>query len=73
MVPEMESQRCLEELVEKLISFSQIEDDKHLEYGIYLNGQIIGCVNDCGIRDDEIEIGYVVHPRFQGHGYAADG
>lgn len=72
MVPEMESRRCLEELVQKLIAFSQIEDDKHLEYGIYLNGQIIGFVNDCGIEDDEIEIGYVIHPRYQGHGYAAE-
>ncbi len=72
MVPEMESRRCLEELVQKLISFSQIEDDKHLEYGIYLNGKIIGFVNDCGIEDDEIEIGYVVHPRYQGRGYATE-
>lgn len=72
MVPEMESRRCLEDLVQRLISFSQIEDDKHLEYGIYLNGKIIGFVNDCGIEDDEIEIGYVVHPRYQGHGYATE-
>lgn len=72
MVPEMESRRCLEELVQKLISFSQVEDDKHLEYGIYLNGKIIGFINDCGIEDDEIEIGYVVHPRYQGRGYATE-
>lgn len=38
MVPEMESRSCLKELVERLISFSQLEDDKHLEYGIYLGG-----------------------------------
>ena len=68
----MESRRCLEELVQKLISFSQVEDDKHLEYGIYLNGKIIGFINDCGIEDDEIEIGYVVHPRYQGCGYATE-
>lgn len=72
MVPEMESRRCLEELVQKLIVFSQIEDDKHLEYGIYLKGQLIGFVNDCGIEDDEIEIGYAIHPRYQGQGYAAE-
>ena len=72
MVPEMESRSCQEELVQKLISFSQVEDDKHLEYGIYLNGQIIGFVNDCGIEEDEIEIGYVVHPRYQGRGYATE-
>ena len=72
MVPEMEPPHCLEELVQKLISFSQLEDDKHLEYGIYLNGKIIGFINDCGVGDDEIEIGYVVHPRYQGQGYATE-
>ncbi len=72
MVPEMESQHYLEELVQKLISFSQPEDDIHLEYGIYLNGRFIGFVNDCGIEDDEIEIGYAILPRYQGHGYATE-
>ena len=72
MVPETGSRRDLEELVQTLISFSRMEDEKHLEYGIYLNEQIIGFVNDCGIEDDEIEIGYVVHPRCQGQGYATE-
>lgn len=43
-----------------------------MEYGIYLNGTLIGFVNDCGIEDDEIEIGYVVHPEYQGRGYASE-
>lgn len=72
MVPEMESRQDLEKLAQTLISFSQMDDDKHLEYGIYLNGQFIGFVNDCGIKDDEIEIGYVVHPHCQGQGYATE-
>ena len=72
MVPEMESRQDLEKLAQTLISFSQMDDDKHLEYGIYLNERFIGFVNDCGIRDDEIEIGYVIHPRYQGQGYATE-
>ena len=72
MVPEMESRQDLEKLVQTLISFSQMDDDKHLEYGIYLNGRLIGLVNDCGIKDNEIEIGYVVHPHYQGQGYATE-
>ena len=58
MVPELESRSLVEELVRKLIVFSQPDDTKHLEYGIYLNGKMIGFVNDCEIEDDEIEIGY---------------
>ena len=51
------------ELVKRWISFSQLEDDEHLEYGIYLGEELIGFVNDCGVYD-EIEIGYVIHPRY---------
>ena len=72
MVPETESRSCAEELVRKLIVFSRPDDTKHLEYGIYLNEKLIGFINDCGIEDDEIEIGYVIHPQYQGHGYATE-
>ena len=72
MVPEMESRSCAEELVRKLIVFSQPDDTKHLEYGIYLSEKLIGFINDCGAEDDEIEIGYVIHPQYQGHGYATE-
>lgn len=72
MVPDMESRSQTEELAKRLIAFSQIEDTKHLEYGIYLNGKLIGFVNDCGIDADEIEIGYVIHPKYQGKGYATE-
>lgn len=72
MVPELESRSRAEELVRKLIVFSQPDDTKHLEYGIYLNGKMIGFVNDCENEDDEIEIGYVIHPQYQGRGYATE-
>lgn len=72
MVPKFESLEQMEELAKKLIVFSQKEDTQHLEYGIYLDGKIIGFVNDCGIGDEEIEIGYVIHPDYQGHGYATE-
>ena len=72
MVPEMESRSCAEELVKKLIVFSQPDDAKHLEYGIYMSEKLIGFINDCGVEGDEIEIGYVIHPQYQGHGYATE-
>lgn len=72
MVPEMESESQMEELVRNLIAFSQPEDTAHLEYGIYLQGKIIGFVNDCEIGNHEIEIGYLIHPSHKCHGYATE-
>lgn len=72
MVPIFASPTEAENLAKKLIAFSQIDDTKHLEYGIYFNGQLIGFINDCGIDDEKIEIGYVIHPNYQGHGYATE-
>ncbi len=72
MVPDLGSRSDAEALVRKLIAFSQPDDTKHLEYGIYLNGKLIGFVNDCGVAEDEIEIGYVIHPQAQGCGYATE-
>ena len=72
MVPKFESVEQMKDLAEKLIDFSREEDTTHLEYGICLNGKIIGFINDCGIKGEEIEIRYVIHPDHQGHGYATE-
>ena len=72
MVPDFETAGQAAALAEKLIAFSQPEDVSHLEYGIYLSGVLIGFVNDCGIEEDTIEIGYVIHPDYQGKGYATE-
>ena len=62
MVPEFKSEKQVLDLVNKLIVFSKAEDMTHLEYGIYLKDTLIGFLNDCGIEDETIEIGYVIHP-----------
>ena len=72
MVPEFKSLKQVLDLVCKLIEFSKAEDTTHLEYGIYLNGTLIGFINDCGFDDEEIEIGYVIHPDYKGQGYATE-
>ena len=72
MVPYFESEKQIEDLVHKLIEFSQIEATVHLEYGIYFDNVMIGFVNDCGIEEDTLEIGYVIHPDYKGHGYATE-
>ena len=72
MVPDFATPEQAVALAERLIAMSRPEDTRHLEYGICLCGRLIGFINDCGIEEDEIEIGYVVHPHKQGHGYATE-
>ncbi len=72
MVPEFSSEKQVVDLVCKLIEFSKAEDSAHLEYGIYLKDTLIGFINDCGIEDEEIEIGYVIHPDYKGQDYATE-
>lgn len=72
MVPEYPSREKYLELADLLIRFSSIEDEAHLEYGIYCGDELIGFVNDCGFDDGEIEIGYVIHPDYQNRGFASE-
>lgn len=72
MVPDYKTDGEYYDLADKLIKFSSVDDEKHLEYGIFLNDRLIGFINDCGFDDDEIEIGYVIDPAYQKHGYATE-
>ena len=72
MVPALESPEQMERLARRLIAFSQPDDAEHLEYGVFREEKLIGFVNDCGIGDEEIEIGYVIHPDHQGQGCATE-
>lgn len=72
MVPDLKTTEQVTALAETLISYSQIEDVEHLAYGIYADDRLIGFINDCGMENDTIEIGYVIHPDYQGKGYATE-
>lgn len=72
MVPLYETRAEYEALAAKLIEFSRPEDTVHLQYAVCLGERLIGFVNDCGIEEDSIEIGYVIDPVFHGHGYATE-
>lgn len=70
MLPDFESKEQAEKM------FSRIKDysisDSHFEYGIYLQGKLIGFLNDVEIDNGTIEIGYVIHPNYKNHGYATE-
>ena len=70
MIPDFSDQQQAVELFERLMEFSKSSD--HFEYGIYWNGTLIGFVNDCGMNQTTIEIGYVIHPDYQGKGFATE-
>lgn len=72
MVPDFATPQQAEALAQTLIAFSQDDDTAHFMTGIYLAGAFIGLVLDCGVQADEIEIGYVITPDQQGHGYASE-
>lgn len=72
MVPDYSTEKQYIELADKLICFSQIEDETHLAYGVYLNNILVGFVNDCGFDNEKIEIGYVIHPDYKNCGFATE-
>lgn len=72
MIPDWPEERQYAELAEKLLRFGRPEDETHLEYGIYLEDQLIGFLNDCGFDDEQIEVGYVIRPECWGRGYATE-
>lgn len=47
-------------------------DENHFVYGIYLNGELIGFINDCGIEGTGIELGYFIVPERQNMGFATE-
>jgi len=72
MIPHYETREEYEALANRIISFGRPEDTKHLEYGIYYGDKLIGFLNDCGFNEEEIEIGYVIHPDYKGRGFATE-
>ena len=41
-------------------------------YGIFLNDKLIGIINDVERKNNEIELGYAILPKFKNNGYATE-
>lgn len=48
------------------------EDPCRFVYGIYLQDNLIGWLNEVDVQNMEIEVGYVIHPFHKSKGYATD-
>lgn len=69
-IPDLDTREAEIELFEYLRDISQRED-RYL-FGIFLDGKLIGLINDCEINDECIEMGYALHPDYHNQGYTTE-
>ena len=67
MLPDFADRRDALPLFRRLAELSR--DESRYVRGICLEERLIGFLNDVEIQDGSIELGYVIHPNFQGKGY----
>lgn len=70
MLPEFQSPDEVIRLFEKIRTLSL--DKSRFVYGICLNDELIGLVNEVEKNEAEIELGYAIHPDFHNRGYATE-
>ena len=70
MLPDFADRRDALPLFRRLAELSR--DESHYVRGICLEERLIGFLNDVEIQDGSIELGYVIHPDFQGKGYMTE-
>lgn len=70
MVPDFEDHAAVQQLAERLRLLSGGE--KPIVLGIYLDGGLIGLMNETERTGSRIEVGYALLPRFHNRGYATE-
>lgn len=70
MVPDFKSREHEDRMFETFKRLSN--SDERFVYGIYLEGKLIGFINDVDITDLSVEVGYVIHPSESGKGYMTE-
>ena len=70
ILPEFKSRDEEIRLFNRLKELSYI--NSRFVYGIALNGEIIGLINDVDISGGEIELGFAFHPDYHNQGYATE-
>ncbi len=67
MVPDFRSPAEAEALFRRLLTLSA-QEERYVA-GIFLDGKCIGILNATDIREDTIELGYAILPRYHNKGY----
>lgn len=70
MVPDFKSEEEALALAERICRLSA-EGNIYIE-GIYLDGSLIGIINETGREDGVIELGYALLPEYFGNGYMTE-
>lgn len=70
MVPELKTEEQKDKIFNAFKRLS--EDSNHFVYGVYLNDEMIGFINDVEIIDKEIELGFVISPCYKNQGFATE-
>ena len=70
MVPDLQTREDEMKLFSALRTVSE-RDDRYV-FGIFLDGKLIGILNDTEINGINIEIGYALHPDYYNQGYATE-
>ena len=70
MVPEIRSAEEGRKVFAALLKLSNTEGRCLL--GIFLEDTLLGFINDVDISGKSVELGWAVHPNFQGQGYATE-
>lgn len=70
MLPEFKTRSEAEPLFRRLVDLSR--DPNRYVSGIYLNGRLIGIMNETEVKGREVEMGYAFLPQFHNRGYASE-
>lgn len=70
MLPDLSTHEDEIKLFQHLRYLSLRED--RFVFGIYLDGKLIGLINDCETNNKCIEMGYALHPYYHNQGFATE-
>ena len=70
MVPDFASRVEAHKLFLRLLQLSR--EEARFVYGIYLEDTLIGLINEVDKSDTQIELGYVIHPRWKNRGFGTE-
>ena len=70
MVPTLETREAENKLFTALKNATV--SDVRIAYAVYLDDEVIGYINDVGYEDGNVEIGYVISPKYRNRGFCTE-